>query len=54
MKKTLYMKPAIEISQAEVEEILAVSIISTQTPGLGDNENLDYDDTGANPWDDAW
>ena len=54
MTKKYYMKPAVEVSQAEAEQIVAESLTGIQTDGLDENENLDYDDTGANPWEDAW
>jgi len=54
MTKKYYMKPALEISQAEVEEMMAISVTVTQTNGLDEGDNLDYDDKGADPWDSAW
>ena len=56
MIKKKYMQPALEISQAEVDEIIAVSMTSVQTSGLGDddNVNIDGDDLDGNPWEDAW
>ena len=55
MIKKKYMQPALEISQAEVEEIIAVSITDAQTSGLDDdNVNIDGEDLDGNPWEDAW
>ena len=55
MIKKKYMQPALEITQAEVDEIIAVSITGAQTSGLDDdNVNIDGDDLDGNPWEDAW
>ena len=55
MIKKKYMQPALEISQAEVDEIIAVSMTSVQTSGLDDDKlNIDGDDLDGNPWDIAW
>ena len=55
MIKKKYMQPALEISQAEVDEIIAVSMTSVQTSGLDDdNLNIDDEDLDGNPWEEAW
>lgn len=55
MIKKKYMQPALEITQAEVDEIIAVSMTSVQTSGLDDdNLNIDDDNLDGNPWEDAW
>lgn len=55
MIKKKYMQPALEISQAEAMEILAVSMTSVQTSGLDDdNLNIDDENKDGNPWEDAW
>ncbi|MCR4808923.1 MAG: hypothetical protein K5896_03585 [Prevotella sp.] len=55
MIKKKYMQPALEVSQAEVDEIIAVSMTSVQTSGLDDNNlNIDDEKKDGNPWEDAW
>ena len=55
MIKKKYMQPALEVSQAEVDEIIAVSMTSVQTSGLDDdNLNIDGEDLDGDPWEDAW
>ena len=55
MIKKKYMQPALEVSQAEVDEIIAVSMTSVQTSGLDDdNVNIDGENKDGNPWEDAW
>jgi len=55
MIKKKYMQPALEITQAEVDEMMAVSITGAQTSGLDDdNVNIDGEDLDGNPWEDAW
>jgi len=56
MIKKKYMQPALEVSQAEVDEIIAVSMTSANSSGLGDddNVNIDEDDLDGDPWEDAW
>ena len=55
MIKKKYMQPALEITQAEVDEIIAVSMTSVQTSGLDDdNLNIDDEDLDGNPWEIAW
>ena len=55
MIKKKYMQPALEITQAEVDEIIAVSMTSVQTSGLDDdNLNIDDEDLDGNPWEEAW
>ena len=55
MTKKKYMQPALEITQAEVDEIIAVSMTSVQTSGLDDdNLNIDDEDLDGNPWEIAW
>ena len=55
MIKKKYMQPALEVSQAEVDEIIAVSTTSVQTSGLDDdNLNIDDENKDGNPWEDAW
>ena len=55
MTKKKFMQPALEITQAEVDEMMAVSMTSVQTSGLDDdNVNIDGEDLDGNPWEDAW
>ena len=55
MIKKKYMQPALEITQAEVDEIIAVSMTSVQTSGLDvDKLNIDDENKDGNPWDIAW
>ena len=55
MIKNKYIQPALEITQAEVDEMMAVSIINTQTTGLDDDKlNIDDENKDGNPWDIAW
>ncbi len=55
MIKKKYMQPALEISQAEAMEILAVSVVDIKSDGLGDDKvNIDGEDLDGNPWEDAW
>ena len=55
MIKKKYMQPALEISQAEAMEVLAVSLTGVNSSGLGDddNVNIDGDDLDGDPWEDA-
>ena len=56
MIKKKYMQPALEVSQAEAMEVLAVSLRGVNSSGLGDddNVNIDGDDLDGDPWEDAW
>ena len=55
MSKKKYMQPALEISQAEVDEIIAVSMTSVQTSGLDDDKlNIDDENKDGDPWEIAW
>ena len=55
MIKKKYMQPALEISQAEVDEIIAVSMTSVQTSGLDDDKlNIDDENKDGDPWEIAW
>ena len=55
MIKKKYMQPALEITQAEVDEMMAVSITGAQTTGLDDDKlNIDGDDLDGDPWEIAW
>ena len=55
-KKKTYVRPAIELFEAETEEqLLALSSVSST--GLDDNESLDYGDGNkktGNVFEDAW
>ena len=56
MIKKKYMQPALEITQAEVDEMMAVSLTGVNSSGLGDddNVNIDGDDLDGDPWEEAW
>ena len=54
MIKKKYMQPALEVSQAEVDEMMAVSVIDAQTSGLDDNLKIDDENKDGNPWEIAW
>ena len=50
MRKKVYMKPAIEFDELDMEEqLLAYSVTTT---GL-DDDNLTQDDASGDTWDDA-
>lgn len=51
MKRQEYQKPAMEILQAEMEQMVAVSVTKVQANGLDDA--LYIDNKGGNLWDDA-
>ena len=58
MTKKKYMQPALEIMQAEAEQIVAISVTGVQTDGLG-SENLNVGNDQTQPkekdlWDDSW
>ena len=65
-KKKIYQRPAIELCEAETEQLLAQSVESVVSTGLDDDENLNYSgETGNagdamvrrgsyNVWDEAW
>jgi len=56
-KKKTYVRPAIEMCEAETEEQL-LALSSVTSTGLDDNESLDYGDeddtTEKNLWNEAW
>ncbi len=56
-KKKIYQRPAIELCEAETEELL-LALSSVQSTGLDKEESLDYGDTEGNKeksiWDEAW
>ena len=56
MTKNKYMQPVMEIMQAEVEQIVAVSVTGVQTTGLNEGEKLQKEDTPKpySVWNDAW
>jgi hypothetical protein len=55
MIKKKYMQPALEITQAEVDEMMAVSITGVQTSGLDDDKlNIDDENKDGDPWYIAW
>jgi len=55
MIKKKYMQPALEVSQAEAMEILAVSITGAQTSGLDEDKlNIDDEYLDGDPWEDAY
>ena len=58
MIKKMYMQPALEIMQAEVEEIVAVSVTGVQTSGLDDDDLIVPSGEGQpknkDIWDNAW
>ena len=54
MKKKEYMRPALNITQVEVRELVAVSVTGVQTTGLDENLNVDEEDKEGNIWNDAW
>ena len=51
MKRQEYQKPAMEILQAEMEQMVAVSVTKVQSNGLDDA--LYIDNKEGNLWDDA-
>jgi len=54
MTKKKYMKPAMEILEADLDQqLLAYSV---QSDGLGENreDELTQDETPGNAWGDAW
>ena len=57
MIKKEYLQPALEITQAEVEQLVAVSVTRAQTTGLDQGEKIDVQKEtpkNYNVWDDAW
>ena len=55
-KKKIYQRPAIELCEAETEELL-LALSSVQTSGLDSEESLEYGDTEDKEkdiWDEAW
>ena len=53
MTKKEYMKPVMEVIEADIEQqILAGSVAGVTTTGLGD-ENIDKGETPGDSWDDA-
>jgi len=55
MIKKEYMKPAMEVIKADIElQILAGSVTSVTTTGLGDGLILPDEDKSGNPWEIAW
>ena len=55
MIKKKYMQPALEVSQAEAEEIIAMSISDIQSDGLDDDKlKISGDDLEGDPWEDAY
>ena len=54
MKKKEYMRPALNITQVEVRELVAVSVTGVQTTGLDENLNVDEENKEGNIWNDAW
>ena len=53
MTKKEYMKPVMEVIEADIEQqILAGSVASVTTTGLGD-DNIDKGETPGDSWDDA-
>ena len=58
-KKKTYVRPAIELCEAETEEQLlgAASLSSVNSTGLDAEESLDYGDGNSKEkdlWDEAW
>lgn len=51
MKRQEYQKPAMEILQAEMEQMVAVSVTEVQANGL--DADLYIDNKEGNLWDDA-
>ena len=59
MIKKEYMKPVIKVIEADIEQqILAGSVTSVSSTGLGDDENLTLPDgeesKSGSVWDGAW
>ena len=54
MKKKEYIRPALNITQVEVRELVAVSVTGVQTTGLDENLNVDEENMEGNMWNDAW
>ena len=53
MTKKEYMKPVMEVIEADIEQqILAGSVAGVTTTGLGD-DNIDKGETPGDSWDDA-
>ena len=53
MTKKAYMKPVMEVIEADIEQqILAGSVAGVTTTGLGD-DNIDKGETPGDSWDDA-
>ena len=54
MKKKEYIRPALNITQVEVRELVAVSVTGVQTTGLDEDLNVDEENKEGNMWNDAW
>ena len=55
LPKQEYLKPAMEICQADtLMQILAGSVTTVNTTGLGDEAALKKDEETGNPWEFAW
>ena len=57
MIKKVYLKPETELSEGDLDQqILAGSVTSIQTDGLGENDNLIYDadNSDSDIWGGAW
>ena len=54
MKKKEYIRPALNITQVEVRELVAVSVTGVQTTGLDEGLNVDEENKEGNIWNDAW
>jgi hypothetical protein len=50
-KKAKYVRPAMQVFEAEMEQDLMT--YSVQSTGLGDNDNLILDESSGDSWDDA-
>lgn len=54
MTKNKYMTPAMEMLQAEVEQMVAESAPIVKTNGLDEDLKIDENTLERNPWEFAW
>lgn len=54
MIKKEYIQPDMEIMQAEVEQMVALTVTSVQARGLDENLDIDDENPESDPWEDAW
>ena len=54
MIKKEYMQPTLEVIEGETEQMIASSVTIIISNGLSETDELNIDETSANPWEFAW